>query len=162
MLVFKPDVVVALYGPRDRFDIQFDGRIISQGSSEFAKLFTQHLVKLLEIVKSANAKLVVLTTPCLGQLTEHYSKMPEIVENGRRAVVNGLYQSFADAHPKDVGLVDFGKLVCPMGKFTGSLAGVTYTKDGVHFTPKGAAVVWSFLDPILAKVIGLYDTAVNN
>jgi len=162
MLEFKPDVVVALYAFRDRFDIQFDGRIISQGSSEFAKLFTQHLVKLLEIVESANAKLVLLTSPCLGTLAQYYKGLPEIADNERRAVVNGLYRSFADAHPKDVVLVDFAKLVCPTGEFTGSLAGTTYTNDGVHFTPKGAAVVWSFLDPILAKAIGLYDTADNN
>jgi peptidoglycan/LPS O-acetylase OafA/YrhL len=158
MLEFKPDVVVALFGPRDRFDIQIDGRAISQGSSEFAKLFTQHLVELLKMVESSHAKLVLLTTPCLGQLTSYYKDLPEIADNGRRAVVNDLYQSFAEAHPNEVVLVDFAKLVCPTGDFTGSLAGTTYTNDGIHFTPKGAAVVWSLLDPILARAIGLYDS----
>ena len=162
MLQFKPDVVVALFGPWDLYDINVRGKNIPQGSPMFAKLFTQHLVELLEIVKSSDAKLVLLTTPCLGRLNGYYSDLPETSDNRRRAVVNGLYQSFADAHPNDVVLIDFAKLVCPTGEFTGSLAGASYTFDGVHFTPKGAAIVWSILDPVLAKAIGLYDTSDNN
>lgn len=159
---FKPDIVAALFGPWDLWDINVQGRNIPQSSSEFATLFTQRLVKLMEIVRSADAKLVLLATPCFGRLNGAYSRSPEVSDNGRRAVVNGLYKSFADAHPNDVIFIDFAELLCPTGEFTGSVAGLPYTGDGVHFTLKGAAIVWSIFDPILAQAIGLYDASNTN
>jgi peptidoglycan/LPS O-acetylase OafA/YrhL len=155
---FRPDVVVALFGPWDLYDIFREERLIPHDSIEFEQLFQNNLESLREIVIKSNSTLVILTTPCLGRMNGKYSELPEVADIGRREKVNAMYQAFADRHPDDVKLIDFSKIVCPSGNFTGSLEGITYTKDGVHFTPEGASIIWSLLDPIFAETIGLYNS----
>ena len=151
---YQPDVVVLLSGRWETFDHIQQGKTYNIFNSFFQEEVRTGLQKMAGLAKASGAKLVILTTPCVGPqagFRTDTNGQPTGADDksilpARQAIYNGLVQSVAKANPGEVTVIDFNAMVCPGGKYYSAINGVTIRPaDGIHV----AITASNFYDPRL-------------
>jgi peptidoglycan/LPS O-acetylase OafA/YrhL len=145
-----PDLVALLVGRWEVADTYHDGSWEHVGEPDFDAYLSSELDRAIDVLSSTGAPVVLLTTPCVAP-TESPDGSPYPEDDPAR--ITRFNQLLAEAHarhPATSRLVDLDAMVCPGGKYTSTLDGVTIrTTDGVHFPVEGVAPIASRLLPQL-------------
>ncbi len=155
---FHPDLSIQLQGAYEVFDQRVGQTTYRFGSDAFAKYYQDELALNARTLSAKGGAVVYLTTPCqferpAGGLA---SGALERRDPKRTAWLNGQLREFAKSNPS-VRLLDLASYLCPNGRFRPEINGVKLYRDGLHFTPAGAKLVWEWLLPRLS---GINSTAV--
>jgi peptidoglycan/LPS O-acetylase OafA/YrhL/lysophospholipase L1-like esterase len=150
---FDPDVAVIMIGAWEVFDRKVGDRVLAVGTPEWQRYLLDEMETGLGIVGARGAPVVLLTVPCYSE-PERQLGQPASERNDpkRVAAVNRALQALVARHTRRLHLIDLGGFLCPGGKDAGTIDGVKMRRDGVHFTPEGARVVWRWLGPQLLDV----------
>jgi hypothetical protein len=144
----QPNVVVLLAGRWEVADREYQGQWTNILHPKFAAYVKAQLEMASHLVTSTGSRMVFLTAPCTDE-GEQPDGAPWPEDNpARLAVYNRLVREVAAAHPQTDSVVDLHAAVCPGGKFTSTIDGVTVREtDGVHFTVAGGQLLAPVLMP---------------
>lgn len=143
---FRPDVVVVLSTIWDLADRELPtwGRLRSPGDELFDAAMANRYDNTVTQLSATGAHVVWLNVPCTdpdaGGLPFGVPRSKSAFDPRRTAHVNAtVLPELAAAHPDTVRVVDLFSIVCPGGKFTSILGGVTDARpDGLHFSAAGS------------------------
>ncbi|MCP4038740.1 MAG: acyltransferase family protein [bacterium] len=156
----KPNFVIILGGAWEVV-----GRIVGDThyrvkTREYANYITGSLETGLAAVSDSGAHVVLLTTPCLKERWGTKLQPGDVPapwrarrEPARVKWFNQVLRDFAAAHVKETTLIDLHGYACPGGEFPELIDGVELQRDGVHFSPEGAEIIWRWLAPQLAEIL---------
>ena len=154
--LFKPDVVVGLFGAQDAFDRRIDGRVVKFDTLEGMALAKQDLQDAITMLGSTGARVVLLTAPyyVLG--------WPQKVQVERSPLNpvwidewNALERSVVAHNSARASVLDLNRFLDPNGTWTDTVNGIKVrTFDRCHLSPEGAAFVAKWLTPQLPPVSG--------
>jgi len=147
----RPDLAIMLYGPWELGDVSVYNKVVKFGTAGFRQMLLDQLDSARKILTLEGARMVILNIPCFKALDSVEGFPQAISQPNRSEWVNGVYRDYGAQHP-EVSVIDLHRFVCPTGKFSGTVNGVRYTDDGIHFNVAGAPVVWSWLRPQLSKI----------
>jgi hypothetical protein len=150
---YPANVAVLLAGRWEEVDRLYLGQWTNILNPPFAAYVKQQLELASNIVTSAGANIVFLTSPCVSEpLSPDGTPWPED-SPARQAAYNDLVRQVAAEYPKTDSVVDLNAVVCPGGKFSPTYKGVTIrTPDGIHFTPpSGPAIAPAIMPKIVAS-----------
>jgi lysophospholipase L1-like esterase len=148
---FDPEVVVLLTGVWDGYDREIDGTWLEVGTPEFDAHYLGLLRQAISTLSSGGGRVVLLTAPYISSSDPNAEEHPaSSFDPDRIDRLNGLIRQAAAEDPTRAVAVDLNAFSAPEGHYTDELLGVSGVRgDGVHFTPKGAALVTSWLVPQL-------------
>ena len=151
MDIVQPDTVL-WHSTWENADVLVGGKVLVVGTPAWEKWFLTDLERVRALASQHGARLVLITIP---PMAPNPSRVFDPEAYRRSETVNEVFRKFAAAHPSDVGVVDFGDLVCPSGPpCDATIDGVTLRPvDGGHFEADGAA--WTaprLLDLVYATV----------
>lgn len=98
--------------------------------------------------QSGVRRLVLVNNPCRPWLSADNWKVieqdPKVIGEWKRSTrLNALVENFAGQH-SDVQVIDLAGAICGPGR-DGTVAGVSLTRDDIHFNPKAAPTIWKFV-----------------
>ena len=130
----RPNVVLLMAGRWEVADEVIDGQHLHIGEPAFDSVLHTDLERAVAVATSTGAYLILLTAPCTsGSEQPNGQPWPEDTAS-RRLLYDQMLAQVAAEHPRNVELDDFGSQVCPGGKFSTTIDGVTVRlADGVHF-----------------------------
>jgi peptidoglycan/LPS O-acetylase OafA/YrhL len=147
----QPQVSVLMIGAWDLYDRVVDGKPIRFGTHASELNFDRQFDRARSILTSTGAPLVLLTSPCfspsdraLGQWGEEERAQPWRVD-----WLNTVIRRYSAAHPADTTVYDLHAILCPGGRYAGSIGGQQVRDDGIHFTKAGASYTYERLIPFL-------------
>jgi peptidoglycan/LPS O-acetylase OafA/YrhL len=149
----KPEVVVAVIGTWDLFDLTVPGvdKPLVPGTPEWDALYTAALEDAIAVLGKEGARIVFPTMPCMTVVkgTPDFNEASGVnVERVRAA--NKVLLQVAARHPENVVAPDLFGYLCPKGEFEMGTDGVRPVRaDGVHYTPEGAELVARWLGPFV-------------
>ncbi len=143
---YRPDVTVMLIGAREIFDRQVDGHLYQFGTQDYANYVRGELERGLGILSQYGAPVAMLSTPC-------YSQDNVIPWAHDIPIVNGMFQSFAAAHPDKVAWLDLESYLCPLSKWEQQLNGAPVLPDGMHPSQATGDIIWKWLGPQLTQLV---------
>ena len=146
-----PQLALIMPGLAEMYDRVVNGEVVRLGTPAFEQaLFAQFDAA---IRNSGATRAALVTAPC-RRLPDNGTDPQIGVMNdlGRLATLNDLVRAYVSRHP-GVGLVDLDGYVCPHG-YQDAMDGVVLRSDGMHFSPRGAALVWGWLGPRAAALAG--------
>lgn len=148
---FQPHISVIVIGSYEVFDWSIGETYHEFGTAGFAEFAREQLRLDTDVLNASGGHTVLLTAQCMqppapavGQPSGQERREPE-----RVAWLNEQIREFATDNPADVTLIDLAGYLCPTGEYVGTMDDVPLHRDGMHFTPDGAEVVWSWLGPKL-------------
>ncbi|MCU0300112.1 MAG: acyltransferase [Candidatus Nanopelagicales bacterium] len=140
-----PDVTLVVVGAWEVHDHVHRGDPVAMGSPEHDALVAAALRRGLDAVTAGGRAAVVTDVPCFGS--------PEPIDPRAQPLrvlhLNGLLARVVAAYPS-ARLVPLSDRLCPDGDDAG---GAATRYDGVHFTARGAAEVWPWLDRQLRTAV---------
>lgn len=151
---FDPDVVLVMIGGWEIFDRIVDGTPVETGTQEWRDLIGGHLDTVIESARSGGATVLLATVPCFDADDRGLPGDTAAIRNDHRRVdaLNDLLRSRADAR-RDIALLDVAEVVCPEGEPIDAIDGVELRRDGIHYSPTGATMVWGALMDDLNAVV---------
>jgi peptidoglycan/LPS O-acetylase OafA/YrhL/lysophospholipase L1-like esterase len=152
--VFRPDIVVTLFGGQDAYDRRVDGEVTEFDTPEGDALAQQDLEEAVELLSSRGAHVALLSVPYyrLGwpmeidlerspfndSWVDRYNTMQERVERQRDG---------------QVSILDLNTYIGPDGTWTDTVDGVQVRLfDRVHLSEEGADFVARWLAPQLERI----------
>ncbi len=145
-----PDLVALLVGRWEVEDTYHDGRWEHVGEPDFDAYLSSELDRAINVLSSTGAPVALLTMPCTEAIESPDGAPYPEDDPARVTRFNQLLAEAHARHPATSRLVDLNAMVCPGGKYTSTLDGVTIrTTDGVHFPLAAIAPVASKLLPQL-------------
>ncbi|MGZ6887328.1 MAG: acyltransferase family protein [Acidimicrobiia bacterium] len=163
-----PDVVVALIGVRDLYDVQPPGvsEFVTPRDPRWQHAFSSSLEEAVRMLTKDGAHLVLPTLPCVGrvgpQLDPNRSRLYEV---GRLRIAQRVMRQVAARHPDTVSTPDLDGFLCPKGRYQAALRDVSVVRiDGFHYTREGADLVARWLEPTIkaAAPAGRLTTGVRS
>jgi hypothetical protein len=145
-----PNVAVVLAGRWEVVDRAYDGVWTNILDPVFASYVKQQLELASDLIASAGANVVFMTSPCVHEANAPNGVPYPESDPRRLAVYNELVRQVVAEHPTTDSLFDLGALVCRGGKFQSTYDGVTIrTRDGIHFTPQAGSVLGPVIMPTI-------------
>ena len=139
----QPDIVVVMIGAWEVLDHRVDGRDIRFPSPEWEALVATALSEAAAAAGSSGASVVLLDVACMGGASNNPGTAAR-ADARRVDAVNSLLDEVAATQP-DVTVAPLSSVVCPGGGDGLTIDGSPVRYDGVHYTRKGAALVWPWL-----------------
>jgi peptidoglycan/LPS O-acetylase OafA/YrhL len=145
-----PNVVVLLAGRWEVVNREYQGKWTNILDPTFAAYVKHQLEQTSDLVTTSGSRMVFLTAPCTDE-GEQPDGAPWPEDNPARVdEYNKLVREVAAEYPATDSVVDLDAVVCPGGKFTPSLDGVTIRRtDGVHFTDAGGIELAPLIMPAI-------------
>jgi peptidoglycan/LPS O-acetylase OafA/YrhL len=146
---YHPDIGVLFVGSWEQYDRIVNGKILKLGTPEFEAHVDAELSVLLAQLDPKTRPVAVMNDPC--HLTPDFGLGPEprvVNDENRVRLLNGIVARFVAAQGPAVHLLDFHGFLCS-GGYTATKDGVTLRTDGLHYTPQGARLIWTWLGPAL-------------
>ena len=152
---FNPGIALMLPGGFEVFDHQVGDTRYVFGTDEYKKYFLDQMDKDIKVLSAKGAKVVILNVPCYQEsvMGGFGDAHPERRDPARPVWLNERLKEVAAAHPNVVRLVDLHDHLCPTGDYQAELDGVKLYRDGMHYTPEGAAQLWKWLGPQLKTIV---------
>lgn len=145
----NPDVGVLFVGSWEQYDRIVDGKILRLGTPEFEAHLDAELSVLLAELDPAKRPVGVMNDPCHQTPDFGLGPEPRVVNDENRVrELNAIVARFVAAKGPRVHLLDFHAFLCS-GGYTVTKDGVTLRTDGLHYTPEGARLIWTWLGPQL-------------
>jgi hypothetical protein len=147
-----PGVALLMTGNGFLFDRELDGRRIVFGSPEYRELLRSFFDRTLKELAAVAPVVAVTDLGCFGKEDTGLDDTAAVIDDvERQRAFNGMLREVLNRHPavRTLGLRAFS---CPQGRYEPELGGVRLHADGVHWTPGGARLVWSWLAPRLHAV----------
>jgi peptidoglycan/LPS O-acetylase OafA/YrhL len=144
-----PDLVVIADGPWDILDQVLPAGTFAPGSAQYAKAFEVATQRAVDIFTSGGARVVILDVPCMGEAAGQPSD-PR-TDPKRQAAMNAVFDTVA-SHDPNVQVLRWSEFLCPGGRYTARVRGVTLRPDGAHFDATGAHATWQWLGPRLLSL----------
>ena len=143
-----PQVGVLMVGSWEQYDRIVDGQVLTLGSAAFEKHVDAELSTLLDQLDPSRRPVAVTNVPCHRTPDFGVGPEPHIVNDENRVrKLNEIVARFvASSKGPSVHLLDLHTFLCADG-YTVTKDGVTLRTDGLHFTPGGAHIIWSWLAP---------------
>lgn len=150
----EPDVTVVLFGAYEVFDWVWEGVRYDFGTPEFASFLAGELSEDAELLARSGGVTVFLSVQCMQPRATGAGPVrgEERGDTGRISWLNRELRSFVSARD-DVFLADLAGFTCPSGSYEATRGGVELHRDGLHYTPEGAAKVWQWLVPALRSAL---------
>ena len=153
--------IVLLAGVWESFDRSIDGRVLRVGTPALRGHLVGRLATATTIASAADARLVLLTTPCFSPSPDGpIGDLRVLGESRRIDWFNRIIRGFAAEHPSEVSVIDLHEIACPHGEYRDVVDGVEQRIDGVHFTRDAATQIWQRLGPDLVDAAELGSGAV--
>jgi hypothetical protein len=150
---FDPDITVIMVGAWEVYDRKVDGRMLRVGTPEYERYLDSEMELALGIVAERGAPIALMNVPCYDQPNLQLGDPPsERNDPARVAWLNQVFQRIVARHTKRLHLIDVGSFLCPGGHDAQKMNGVQVRRDGVHFTPEGAGLVWRWMGPQLVDL----------
>ncbi|MEN3316557.1 MAG: hypothetical protein V7605_2791, partial [Acidimicrobiaceae bacterium] len=150
---FDPDITVIMVGAWEVYDRKVDGRTLRVGTPEYERYLDSEMELALGIVAERGAPIALMNVPCYDQPNLQLGDPPsERNDPARVAWLNQVFQRIVARHTKRLHLIDVGSFLCPGGHDVQKMNGVQVRRDGVHFTPEGAGLVWRWMGPQLVDL----------
>jgi peptidoglycan/LPS O-acetylase OafA/YrhL len=132
--VDKPDLAALLVGRWEITDQFHNGTWEHIGEPDFDAYLASELDQAIQVLSSGGAPVALITAPCMQTMeSPDGSPYPES-DPARLARFNELLVQAQARHPSNTTVVDLDSMVCPGGKYTTTLDGVTIrASDGIHF-----------------------------
>lgn len=153
------DAVLATAGLRFLVPLEENGRELPQGSEGAKKVLRRNLDGMLaQTRRSGASQLLVINVPCRlltpQQAGEGYRRL---IGEAPRPIdtrwANEVIRAWGKQHAKDgVRVLDLDAQLCADG-YRPAINGTKLYKDGAHFTEAGAALVWTWLAPSVARAM---------
>jgi peptidoglycan/LPS O-acetylase OafA/YrhL len=131
-----PDIAFVLVGRWETMDAQLEGRWTHLGGPAFDAYLMSELGRAVSVAGAGGARVVLATEPYNRRHERLDGSLYPEDRPGRVTHWNALLREFAAAHP-GVKVLEFGKRVCPDGRFTWTAGGVRIRTDGLHLAPEG-------------------------
>ncbi|GAB3584106.1 acyltransferase family protein [Calidifontibacter terrae] len=151
------EILLAPAGLRFLFPLRIDGKVEAMGSPASQRLLRRNLDALLVQYQRSGAKqLQIVNVPCRlltpQQLSGAYraalGEKPKPIDT---TWSNRLISGWAQQHTAEgVRVLDLNGQLCGDG-YHGAINGTQLYKDGAHFTPAGAQLVWTWLAPTVLR-----------
>jgi hypothetical protein len=140
---FNPDLSVLMIGAWETLDFRRDGHIYEHSTPEHERVLERIVSRAIHPLTTRHGKIALLEVPCFGANqgddadTNRARNAPGAVAN-----VNAALRAVAARLPTRVTFVPWAGAICPDGKFTQKINGITVRPDGVHVgTIPGAHVI---------------------
>jgi peptidoglycan/LPS O-acetylase OafA/YrhL/lysophospholipase L1-like esterase len=152
--VFRPDIVVTLFGGQDAFDRRIDGQVTEYDTPEGEALAQQDLEDAVDTLSSRGAHVALLSVPYyrLGwpmKIDRERSPFNETWVDSYNAVQQRVQEERAGA----VSVLDLNTYIDPDGTWTDTVDGVPVRLfDLVHLSDEGADFVSRWLAPQLETI----------
>jgi peptidoglycan/LPS O-acetylase OafA/YrhL len=151
-----PDVAVVFLGLGEQFDKAVADETLTFGSEEHLAWLRGQLTERIEMLHDSGVDVVVATSPCHQVADDGTNPVTDVVNDDSRVrTVNELVRDVRRQYPPSsthpVGIVDLYADLCAEG-YDNEVDGKTLRDDGLHFSPEGAAYVWSLIVPSLRDV----------
>ena len=145
----RPGVALLMTGNGFLFDRDLDGRRITFGSAEYRDLLRTFLDRTLKELAAVAPVVAVTDLGCFGKQDTGLDDTATVMDDvGRQRAFNAMLREVLSRHPA-VRTLALRAFTCPQGRYEPALDGVRLHVDGVHWTPGGARLVWSWLAPRL-------------
>ncbi len=153
--IFHPTVVGLLLGRFELADSNLNGKWVSVGDVQWDNVLLGYLRRVVSVLSSSGAKVVIFTFPYIDPPLEQANgdPWPENMPS-RVNAWNALLRQVADEYPKTTTLIDLNHILGPDGNYTNVVDGVEVRlpSDGIHVTIAGG----EWLQPrILPQVAAL-------
>jgi len=151
---FDPNIAVMMPGGFEVYDHQVGDSRVVFGTEEYRKYFLQQMDQDIKVLSAKGAKVAILNVPCYQETVPGglVPPNPERNDPSRPVWLNERLKEVAAAHPDTVVLIDLHDYLCPTGTYQDELNGVKIHRDGIHFSPEGAQMVWTWLGPKLKAI----------
>jgi peptidoglycan/LPS O-acetylase OafA/YrhL len=132
---YRPQEVVLLAGYWEVLDRTGpDGRVTNITDPSYARYVEGELRRFVSIARAAGSSVVLMTAPYYGVGELPDGHLPPQDDGVRVNDYNKLVRAVATANPGTVTLIDLNRIVCPDGRFAGTIGNmVVRAPDGVHF-----------------------------
>lgn len=156
----RPDVVLVMVGAWEVFDHQVDGRIVRFGEPDWERVVREGATAAAEVAATAEAPVVFLNAPCFRDSQAPFGLTSDRNDLRRVRAFNAVLADVA--RKTGAVVVDLEAFLCPDGRYEHEREGVVLRQDGVHLTPAGGGLVWSWLAPqVLDLAMRERDTAAS-
>lgn len=148
------DLAVLFLGHYQQYDIRINGQVVRQGTPEYEAWLTAQIERAIADLRRGGKKVALVNVPCHRTVeTATNPKSIAMNDDTRVAWLNGVIAKVA-AQDGNVPVVDLDAWECGAGKDPENIDGVAMRVDGLHYTPEGADLVWSFLQSQFLQIIG--------
>ncbi|MEZ5142279.1 MAG: acyltransferase family protein [Acidimicrobiales bacterium] len=138
-------------------DANGDYREVEVGSDEWKQWYEATIQSGIDKLTARGGKVALTTLPCIdldADVPNHPN--PESAEPHRVKAMNEAIMDVAARNRATTFVMDVNKLMCPDGShYRAKIDGKQMSDDGLHFTPDGAAYVWSWMVPQIEENIGI-------
>ena len=142
--VIDPDLSVVMVGAWEVLDFQVDGQRLSFPSDAWTVHVTAAVERAIDAGRGEHGRVALLRLPCMAQIDGTPISTQARNDPARVDTFNHILEAAAAASPTVVTLA-LDDVLCPNGEPIGTIDGEVIRYDGVHLTPFGAAMVWSWL-----------------
>jgi peptidoglycan/LPS O-acetylase OafA/YrhL len=154
--LFRPRVSVVMTGAWEVLDHVIDGQRLSFPSPEWSEHVEQAVRRAADATTAGGGRAVLLRLPCMEHATGSSVNAAARNDSERVAGFNEVLERVASSRPM-TSTLPLDELLCPDGEFLDSIDGEKLRFDGVHLTPRGAQLVWEWLDDKLTR----FESPVN-
>jgi peptidoglycan/LPS O-acetylase OafA/YrhL len=151
----QPEVVLLILPGWDLFDMRpyNSEEPLVPGTRAWNELYENRLIKVIRLLGSQGARVVVPTMPCYGILPADEKYIDRSGMNPDRVrAANASLARVEAAEPDAFTSPDLYEFLCPQGQYQKSVGGVANVRtDGVHFSREGSDLVGAWLAPYLEE-----------
>ena len=150
---YDPDVVILLTGRWEVLDRVHDGLWMRVGEPVFDAYLGQEMDTAIKVLSAGGAQVVLLTAPCFAPQEQPDGSVYPFDDPQRVDAYNSLVRAAAQRHPAVASVYDLDKQLCPAGKYTSAVNGITVRNvDGIHISEAGGQLVADSLGPDLVRL----------
>jgi peptidoglycan/LPS O-acetylase OafA/YrhL len=147
--VVQPDVAIVMIGPWEVMDHRIDGVDVRYPSPEWTDAVRTGIAEAVGLAGGSNAPVALLTLPCMQPNGDDGTTARS--DPARVATFNELLRGVAVE--RGAAVLELGAVLCPDGEPIESTTGTRVRFDGVHLTPEGADLVWTWLLPRVDQLV---------
>jgi peptidoglycan/LPS O-acetylase OafA/YrhL len=144
------DLVIVLIGAWEVVDHRVAGKDYRVGSDDYARFIRNELESGLAPFLERGTPVVLLTTPCFKphsrNLNPHVAQPWKERRDPKRVLwLNRVLEGVVESNSPGMALIDLHEHSCNRDGTPGSIDGIEFLYDGVHFSKRGGGRVWLWL-----------------
>jgi hypothetical protein len=131
-----PDEILLVVGRWETMDRIYRGAWTHVGAAGFDRYLTQSLGQAIDRLGSTGARVIIANEPYNRRGEQPNGQLYPEDTPARVDSWNAIVTQVVARHPGTT-LLNLNRKLCPRGRFTWTVHGVTVRSDGVHLTPQG-------------------------